>query len=67
MLFAAVNAARWMYLDAEEALRKANARFYRRFTLMEEMCLDRGMAFEALSLDDKERLWQEAKRRLTGT
>ena len=35
LLFAAVNAARWMDLDAEEALRKANARFYRRFALME--------------------------------
>ena len=66
VLFAAVNAARWMDLDAEEALRKANARFYRRFALMEEMCRDRELSFEALSLDDKERLWQEAKRRLSG-
>ena len=66
VLFAAVNAARWMDLDAEEALRKANGRFYRRFALMEEMCRERGLSFEALSLDDKERLWQEAKRRLAG-
>ncbi len=64
VLFAAVNAARWMDLDAEEALRKANVRFYRRFALMERMCRERGVSFEALPLDDKERLWQEAKRRL---
>ena len=64
VLFAAVNAARWMDLDAEEALRKANARFYRRFALMEQMCGERGLSFETLPLDDKERLWQEAKRRL---
>lgn len=66
VLFAAVNAARWMELDAEEALRKANARFYRRFALMEGMCRERGLSFEALPLDDKEGLWQEAKRRLSG-
>ena len=66
VLFAAVNAARWMDLDAEESLRKANARFYRRFVLMEEMCRERGLSFEELALDDKERLWQEAKRRLAG-
>ena len=64
LLFAAVNAGRWLDLDAEGALRQANARFYRRFELMERMCRDRGLAFEALPLDDKERLWQEAKRRL---
>ncbi len=64
LLFAAVNAARWMDLGAEEALRKANARFHRRFALMERMCRDRGVSFEELPLDDKEGLWQEAKRRL---
>ena len=64
LLFATVNAGRWLDLDAEGALRQANARFYRRFELMERMCRDRGLAFEALPLDDKERLWQEAKRRL---
>ncbi len=64
VLFAAVNAARWLDFDAEGALRQANARFYQRFALMERMCRDRGLSFEALPLDDKERLWQDAKRRL---
>ena len=64
LLFAAVNAARWLDLDAEGALRGANARFYSRFSLMERMCRERGLDFASLTLDDKERLWQEAKRRL---
>ena len=64
LLFATVNAARWLDLDAEGALRRANARFHQRFSLMERMCRERGVDFARLPLDDKERLWQEAKRRL---
>ena len=36
---------RWMGMDAEGALRKANARFYRRFALMERLSRERGLNF----------------------
>lgn len=62
LLFSLVNVARWLNLDAETALRKANQRFAARFRAMEVLADERGQGFKALSLDEKEFLWQEAKR-----
>lgn len=59
LLFAVVNWARKLDIDAEAALRQANAKFERRFKAMEGEALD---AFEALDLDAKEALWQRVKR-----
>ncbi len=61
LLFSVVNAARWLGIDAEASLRGANRRFYRRFTIMERLCRERGVSFGALSIDEKEDLWQKAK------
>lgn len=60
LLFAAVNLVRHRGIDAEAALRRANAKFEARFRAMEDMG---GDGFAALSLDEKEALWSEAKRR----
>ncbi|HAF40417.1 MAG TPA: nucleoside triphosphate pyrophosphohydrolase [Sphingobium sp.] len=60
LLFAVVNLARHLKVDPEVALRKANGKFGRRFRTMEQLA---GDAFAGLSLDDKEALWQQAKRR----
>ncbi len=58
LLFAVVNWARHLGVDPEAALRRANAKFERRFRAIET-----APGFAGLSLDDKERLWTEAKRR----
>lgn len=58
LLFAVVNWARHMKIDAEAALRAANSKFERRFTAMET---EAGAAFAGLSLEEKEALWQSAK------
>jgi nucleoside triphosphate diphosphatase len=60
LLFAVVNWARHLNVDAEAALRTANAKFERRFRMMESIA---GDAFAGLSLDEKEELWFQAKRR----
>lgn len=60
LLFAVVNWARKFGIDPEAALRGANAKFERRFRAMEAMA---GEAFAGLSLDEKEALWVEAKRK----
>ena len=59
LLFAVVNWARHHGVDAEAALRGANAKFERRFRGMEAAA---GAAFPALTLDEKEALWQQVKR-----
>ncbi|RJG51822.1 nucleoside triphosphate pyrophosphohydrolase [Sphingobium terrigena] len=59
LLFAVVNLARHLKVDPEVALRAGNAKFDRRFRMMEAIA---GDAFAALSLDEKEMLWQRAKR-----
>ena len=61
LLFSMVNAARWLGVDAEGALRQANSRFYRRYSTMETLSRERGLSFSDLPLDEKEALWQEAK------
>ncbi len=61
VLFALVNVARWSGIQAEDALRQANAKFRRRYGVMERLAMERGQEFAGLSLDGKEALWQEAK------
>lgn len=56
LLFAVVNLARHLNVDAEEALRKANRKFERRFRTIEAE-----PGFEELGLEEKETLWRRAK------
>lgn len=56
LLFAVVNLARHLNIDAEEALRQANRKFEARFRAIETR-----PGFEAMSLVEKEALWREAK------
>lgn len=62
LLFSIVNAARWLGIDAESALRGSNRRFYGRFATMERLSRERKLSFSDMSMDSKEALWQEAKR-----
>ena len=61
ILFSIVNAARWMGLDAETALRGANARFRARFGGMEQSASAQGLALSDISMEDKEALWEASK------
>ncbi|MSP79287.1 MAG: nucleoside triphosphate pyrophosphohydrolase [Dehalococcoidia bacterium] len=66
VLFSLVNVARWMGLDAESALRGANARFGGRFRHMEQAASDRGTSFTKLTTSEMDTLWEAAKRALKG-
>jgi ATP diphosphatase len=57
LLFAVVNFARHLKIDPEEALRKANRKFEKRFRAIEQ-----APGFSELSLDEMEILWVAAKR-----
>lgn len=60
LLFAVVNFVRAHGINAEEALRAANAKFERRFQAME--VLSGSEVFSTLSLEAQEELWQQVKK-----
>jgi MazG family protein len=62
LLFAAVNLARFVHVDPEIALKKANAKFQRRFVAMELSALSRERTFAGLPREEMESLWDAAKR-----
>jgi MazG family protein len=61
VLFAAVNLARWLQLDPEEALRAANRRWIERYARVEVLAESRGQVLTDLSADEKDLLWDEVK------
>lgn len=62
MLFVLVNLARFVKVDPEQALRKTNAKFRRRFGYVEHKLAERGKTTRESSIDEMEALWQEAKK-----
>ena len=62
ILFALVNLARHLRVDAEGALRSANHRFEQRFRYIEDRLRERNLTPAQVPLEELERLWQEAKR-----
>ncbi len=62
LLFTCVNVARKLDLDPEAALRRANAKFERRFRRIEALAAAAGdTPLAAMTLDELEALWQRAK------
>ncbi|PKP81884.1 MAG: nucleoside triphosphate pyrophosphohydrolase [Alphaproteobacteria bacterium HGW-Alphaproteobacteria-18] len=66
LLFVAANLARRLSVDPEQALRRANGKFERRFRAMEKAAAEAGIEFASLSLDEQETYWQAVKRRERG-
>ncbi len=62
LLFATVNLARKLGLDAEQALRDATDRFARRFGHLERTLAGQGRALADAPADEQDRLWEAAKR-----
>ncbi len=64
LLFALANLARHLGLDAEDVLREANARFRKRFALVEQFAGQRSIDLMDATIEELEDLWQEAKQTL---
>jgi tetrapyrrole methylase family protein/MazG family protein len=62
LLFALVNLARFLNIDPEEALQKANERFIKRFSYIEEKVKESGKPWEEFTLEELDRFWEEAKK-----
>ena len=68
LLFAMVNVARLMGMDAEQTLSRANEKFERRFRAMEKHLHDVGHPdLHELSLAEMDAAWEQIKRKESGT
>ncbi|HIC09575.1 MAG TPA: nucleoside triphosphate pyrophosphohydrolase [Aquificales bacterium] len=63
LLFALVNLARFLKIDPEEALQKANERFIKRFSYVEKKVKESGKPWEDFTLEELDQFWKEAKRK----
>lgn len=61
ILFSLVEVGRRKGIKANEALDFATRRFLNRYATMERLAKEKGQDLEALSLDEKDELWNEAK------
>ena len=61
LLFALVNLSRWKGVDAESALRAANARFRKRFGYVEAEARRHQQRLSEMTLDQMDALWEQAK------
>lgn len=61
LMFAIVNFGRHLKVDAEVALRAANAKFCKRFKYIEYQLAKQGISPKQANLGDMESLWNEAK------
>ncbi|MDQ3367458.1 MAG: nucleoside triphosphate pyrophosphohydrolase [Myxococcota bacterium] len=62
LLFAVVNVARKLGVDAENALVDATQRFQRRFEFVEDRLTEQGKAPQSSTLEEMDALWNDAKR-----
>ena len=61
ILFSVVNAARFLQVDPEEALTGTIEKFMKRFNYVERMAGEKGQILEDMSLEEMDKLWDEAK------
>lgn len=61
VLFSLVNWSRHLEIDAEEALRRANDKFERRFRRMEQLAAERDRPLAGLGAEEWDALWREVK------
>ncbi len=61
LLFAAVNLSRFLKIDPEIALKKANAKFSKRFRSMEALARKNGRQFKDVSREEMEAFWETVK------
>jgi tetrapyrrole methylase family protein/MazG family protein len=61
VLFALVNIGRYYKIEPEEALAMTNDKFRRRFSYIEKEAAAKGLELTGMSLEEMDKLWDEAK------
>jgi len=62
LAFSLVNYARFLQIDAENSLEKANKKFIGRFTLMEQEALSGGRPLAEMTLEEMDAIWNTIKK-----
>jgi XTP/dITP diphosphohydrolase len=62
LVFSLVNFARFLDIDAENALEITNKKFISRFTRMEKQALSTGKSLNDMSLQEMDAIWNQIKR-----
>jgi tetrapyrrole methylase family protein/MazG family protein len=61
LLFAVVNVARFLGVNPEEALNFTSSKFIDRFSFIEESACIQGKRLEEMTLEEMDKLWEQAK------
>ncbi len=67
VLFCVVNVCRYLHIDPEHALRQTNRKFENRFRYIEAKLAEHGRTPEQSTLEEMDRLWDEAKLQMKGS
>ncbi|MBO9564372.1 MAG: nucleoside triphosphate pyrophosphohydrolase [Niastella sp.] len=67
LLFSLVNYARFLRIDAENALERTNKKFISRFTRMEQAANQDGKSLADMSLAEMDAIWNSIKKQNPGT
>lgn len=62
LVFSLVNYARFLQIDAENALERTNKKFIKRFTEMESVARAKGKDLSTMSLQEMDAIWDEIKK-----
>ncbi len=66
LYFSLINYARFLQVDAENALERTNRKFISRFNRMEELAHQQGKPLTEMSLEEMDMLWNKIKKQNTG-
>lgn len=61
LFFSLINAARLYKINPDNALERTNQKFIRRFNYLEEKTIQAGRSLKEISLEDMDKIWNEAK------
>ncbi|MBL7707651.1 MAG: nucleoside triphosphate pyrophosphohydrolase, partial [Chitinophagaceae bacterium] len=61
LVFSLVNYARFLQVDAENALERTNKKFIHRFTKMEQQAMNNGKQLHQMSLQEMDAIWNTIK------
>ncbi|HRQ51337.1 MAG TPA: nucleoside triphosphate pyrophosphohydrolase [Agriterribacter sp.] len=67
LVFSLINYARFLHIDAENALERTNKKFIARFTQMEKEAIAGGKNLSAMSLEEMDAIWNRIKHQKNGS